>query len=257
MSTDRDTTRIVRSWLEEGVTALPDRVLDTVLDQVPATPQRRSWVPAWRVPMTAQMRSLLAAAAVLIIAVAGYNLLAPDEAVGPSPGPSQTNPRPASSDSPSTLPELSMPGSRADGPAGDYGWTGSLGSRTGMHSVVIVGSEVRMTQLSFTVENDCFTRDAGAQPGPVTVAGLEGMYAEPYVDPGVLFMPRPEPGQTTGAYALPIGGRTLCVYLTWDAMTTPAELDAARQVVESIRGQPFGETGIRIVFRVPARWDTG
>jgi hypothetical protein len=31
MSTDRDTTRIVRSWLEEGVAALPDRVLDTVL----------------------------------------------------------------------------------------------------------------------------------------------------------------------------------------------------------------------------------
>ena len=42
MSTDRDTTRIVRSWLEEGVTELPDRVLDAVLDQLPATPQRRA-----------------------------------------------------------------------------------------------------------------------------------------------------------------------------------------------------------------------
>ena len=48
MSTDRDVTRIVRSWLEEGATALPDRVLDVVLDQVPATPQRRPWWPAWR-----------------------------------------------------------------------------------------------------------------------------------------------------------------------------------------------------------------
>ena len=48
MSTDRDTTRIVRSWLEEGVTALPDRVLDAVLDQVPATSQRRPWWPARR-----------------------------------------------------------------------------------------------------------------------------------------------------------------------------------------------------------------
>ena len=35
MSADRDADRIVRSWLEEGVTALPDRVLDAVLDQVP------------------------------------------------------------------------------------------------------------------------------------------------------------------------------------------------------------------------------
>ena len=48
MSTDRDVTRIVRSWLEEGVTALPDRVLDAVLDQLPATPQRRAPWPARR-----------------------------------------------------------------------------------------------------------------------------------------------------------------------------------------------------------------
>ncbi len=50
MSTERDVTRIVRSWLEEGATALPDRVLDTVLDQLPATSQRRAWWPARRVP---------------------------------------------------------------------------------------------------------------------------------------------------------------------------------------------------------------
>ncbi len=43
MSTERDVNRIVRSWMDEGVTALPDHVLDAVLDQVPATPQRRSW----------------------------------------------------------------------------------------------------------------------------------------------------------------------------------------------------------------------
>ncbi len=49
MSADRDADRIVRSWLEEGVTTLPDRVLDAVLDQVPATPQRRfTWWPARR-----------------------------------------------------------------------------------------------------------------------------------------------------------------------------------------------------------------
>ena len=75
MSTDRDTTRIVRSWLEEGVTALPDRVLDTVLDQVPATPQRRSWRPTWRfVPMNTYSKLAIAAAAVVVVAVLGYNL---------------------------------------------------------------------------------------------------------------------------------------------------------------------------------------
>ena len=35
MSTDRDVARTVRSWLEDGVTTLPDRVLDDVLDQLP------------------------------------------------------------------------------------------------------------------------------------------------------------------------------------------------------------------------------
>ena len=48
MSTDRDTTRIVRSWLEEGRTTLPDWVRDDVLDRLPATPQRRSRGTAWR-----------------------------------------------------------------------------------------------------------------------------------------------------------------------------------------------------------------
>jgi hypothetical protein len=76
MSTDRETTRIVRSWLEEGVTALPDRVLDAVLDQVPATQQRRSWWPTRRfVDMNSAYKFALAAAAVLVVAVVGYNLL--------------------------------------------------------------------------------------------------------------------------------------------------------------------------------------
>ena len=76
MSTDRDTTRIVRSWLEEGATALPDRVLDAVLDQVPATPQRRSWRTAGRhTAMNNTLKIALSAAAVVVVAVVGFNLL--------------------------------------------------------------------------------------------------------------------------------------------------------------------------------------
>ncbi len=41
MSADREITRIVRSWLDEGVTRLPDRALDAVLDQITVTRQRR------------------------------------------------------------------------------------------------------------------------------------------------------------------------------------------------------------------------
>jgi hypothetical protein len=93
MSTDRDTTRIVRSWLEVGATALPDRVLDAVLDQLPATPQRRSWWPARRFrDMNAYAKLAIAAAAVLVVAIIGYNLLPSGaEVSGPGPSPTPTS----------------------------------------------------------------------------------------------------------------------------------------------------------------------
>lgn len=68
--TERDVTRIVRSWLEEGVTSLPDRVLDTVLDQLPATIQRRAWWPARRFgAMNTASRFAAAMGAIAIVAV--------------------------------------------------------------------------------------------------------------------------------------------------------------------------------------------
>jgi len=95
MSTDRETTRVVRSWLDDGVTKLPDRVLDAVLDQVPATPQRRSGWSAWRsYRMSTYAKLAAAAAAVLVVAIAGYQLLPRGGGVGgqptvaPSPSPS-------------------------------------------------------------------------------------------------------------------------------------------------------------------------
>jgi hypothetical protein len=90
MSTDRETTRIVTSWLEEGVMTLPDRVLDRVLDQLPATPQRRSWWAAWRLSdMNTYAKFAIAAAAVVAVALVGYIFLPGRGGVGgPSPTPS-------------------------------------------------------------------------------------------------------------------------------------------------------------------------
>ena len=157
----------------------------------------------------------------------------------------------------STLPDLPLPGTsgRAGGyQAGEYGWTGALGSIAGMHAVVSDGSGFRQTQLVFAVANDCFR--VGGDEVLVTVAGLDGLYVEPYDDSSVGFM-SPRGGETRGAYALPIGDRTLCVYLTWDPATTEGELAAGRQILESLRGQPYGEDGIRITFTLPTGWDTG
>jgi hypothetical protein len=83
MNAERDVSRIVRSWLEEGVTALPERVLDAVLDQVPATPQRRSWWPTRRFArMNNPLRIAIAAAGVLAIAIIGIQFLPPNSGVG-------------------------------------------------------------------------------------------------------------------------------------------------------------------------------
>jgi hypothetical protein len=115
MSTDRDTTRLVRSWLEEGVTALPDRILDAVLDQVPATPQRRSWSPARRFAQMNNVRIAIAAAAVVVVAVIGYNLLPRSDSLGAQPTPI---PSPTTTPGPSALPAV-VP-ARADIPPGTY-----------------------------------------------------------------------------------------------------------------------------------------
>jgi hypothetical protein len=96
MTADRDVTSIVRSWLEDGATALPDRVLDRVLDELPATPQRRPFWSAWRSRrMNSVLKLALATAAVVAVVMAGIYFLPRNSAqVGgqgvPSPSPEPT-----------------------------------------------------------------------------------------------------------------------------------------------------------------------
>jgi hypothetical protein len=173
------------------------------------------------------------------------------ESVAPTPD----SPQPLAS----MLPALGMPGRNGSGePAGVYGWNGPLGASSGMHHVVGEGSASgsRQTVLVFVNKNDCFAGWIGPDPAPITIAGQDGRYVEPYQDPPEMFG-SPRSGATSGAYALPVGDRTVCVYLSWDAATTPEELEAARQVVESIRAQPYGRESIRINFTLPQGWDTG
>ena len=69
MRSEKETTRIVRAWLEDGVTVLPDRVIDRVLDDVPTTRQRR----IWQAPV-GPARVLVAAAVVVVMVVGGVTL---------------------------------------------------------------------------------------------------------------------------------------------------------------------------------------
>jgi hypothetical protein len=105
MTTERDPrTRTVLSWLREDAHENAERVLLRALDEVDATPQRRSWLPARR---STQMNRLFlaasAAAAVLAVAIVGYGLLPvsnpggqatvmPSTAPTSSPGRTRTGP---------------------------------------------------------------------------------------------------------------------------------------------------------------------
>ena len=82
MSTDRDTTRIVRSWLRTAEHESADRVLGTVLDRLDATPQRRAtWWPARRLPELNNTAKLVLGAAAVVVAA-----LHPPAARRPKPG---------------------------------------------------------------------------------------------------------------------------------------------------------------------------
>jgi hypothetical protein len=105
MSTDRDTTRIVRSWLDEGVTVVPDRVLDAVLDQVPMIHQRRVFWPARRFSnLNTYVRLGLIAAAVLAVAIVGIGFFGRSTNVGQPPATKSSapslQPSPASASNP-------------------------------------------------------------------------------------------------------------------------------------------------------------
>lgn len=117
MSSDPETTRMVRSWLDEGVTQLPDRVLDAVLDQVPGIPQRRAaWWPP-RGPLTARtvlQFELVAAVVAVVILIGIHSLGGTSKVGGPGVGPTPTQastaeptatPEPSSSTLESSLPE--------------------------------------------------------------------------------------------------------------------------------------------------------
>jgi hypothetical protein len=104
MSTDRDVTRIVRSWLHEDGYEDADRILNVVLDEIDTTPQRRaSWLARRFPPMNSNfVRVALAAAALVIVAVVGYQFLGDSNTGGP--GVTET-PQPTAS--PAVTPEPS------------------------------------------------------------------------------------------------------------------------------------------------------
>ena len=143
MTTERDPgTRIVLSWLREETHENAERVLLRALDEVDTTPQRRSWWPAWRSNrMNTYAKLLAAAAAVLVVAVVGYQFLPRNGGIG---GPSTIAPSP----SPALLARGTFTALVGGGYAVDIDATGGASSVTGS---MIVSQKTR----GFTVDLEC------------------------------------------------------------------------------------------------------
>ena len=103
MSAERDVNRIVRSWIRAEEHESADRVLQTVLSRLDTTPQRRHmWPPRRFAQVNKYAQAAIVAAAVLVVAVVGYNLLpgvsGPAGPGTPAPTANQTlTPSPAAS----------------------------------------------------------------------------------------------------------------------------------------------------------------
>ncbi|MGH3372631.1 MAG: hypothetical protein ACRDPR_21810, partial [Nocardioidaceae bacterium] len=182
MSSDRDTTRIVRSWLDEGATVLPDRVLDAVLDQVPATPQRRSWWPARRfADMNTLAKLAIAAAAVVVVAVfiglqvfGGSNVGGPGLTGAPSQTP-ESSPSPTPTLSPVPTPAAEIP------PAGPLAIGSHAMTLGGVRLSIEIPTDGWISNGQFGIDKGNFELDTPDAAGFIfwTHSAADNVYADP------------------------------------------------------------------------------
>ena len=159
MNTERDVARIVRSWLRTDEHVSADRVLETVLARLDTTRQRRSWWPARRNPdMNTYARLAIVAAAVVVVAIVGINLLPASGRVGGS-GPSTSSP-------PSTTPSPTLQPNPSSSPAAVFPPKGKLALGT-RHSMTLEGVPFSFTvPTSDWVSNGTFGIDKSTGVGP-------------------------------------------------------------------------------------------
>jgi hypothetical protein len=188
--TARDPDRLIRIYLSEGETNLPDRSFDAVRRDIHRTRQRVVIGP-WREPdMTSLAKVAIAAAAVVAIAFAWINF-------GPSQGgngvgaPQTPTPTATTAPPPSASPRA-LPNSGLIEP-GRY-WLNPVGIRdqtTAPRIALTVPAGWTAREGSF-VDKNYDTTDAGA--GPALVAWqMSGTFVDPCTN-HVLVEPTPGPG---------------------------------------------------------------
>ena len=145
--TENDFDRTARLWLEDGPTDMPDRALQSALDEIHVTRQRRARWPARRFSsMGNTVRLAAGVAAIVVVAFVGINLISSGSGgIGGRGATPTPTPTPSPSPTPSPTPSLRalVVGSAVSLEAGTYvtadpflsrvtftvpaGWFGNLG----------------------------------------------------------------------------------------------------------------------------------
>jgi len=195
MTAHRDPDRLIRTFLSEGQTDLPDRAFDAVRRDIHRTRQRVVIGP-WREPdMSTLARVAVAAAAVVVLGVAWVNF-GPRQGVGTSPTPTASpSASPSASAQPSSIAAASalplIPGGNTPIPAGTYrlglgdasdtarivatigeGWRSDDGALLFLDSARPDGVAFGAWPVAETVIDPC-TNHAAKKPTPP--AGVEGI----------------------------------------------------------------------------------
>ncbi len=126
MNQRSDIDRLLRHWMDDGPTTMPDRVVDVVADRISIQRQRRSWRLLRRLPMNPFLKLGAVAAAVLVVGVVAWNLLpgAAGPGVTPTPTPTADVPSIAPTAVPTPSPSPSAAAFACDDPA--FGCSGVL-----------------------------------------------------------------------------------------------------------------------------------
>jgi hypothetical protein len=101
MNRTPDVELVLRDYFADDSSSAPDHVLDVIEERIMRQPQQRAWRISWRDShVNSYLKPLLAVAAIVVVAVAGFAILRPSGAgVGGAPA-TET---PTLSPAPSTL----------------------------------------------------------------------------------------------------------------------------------------------------------
>jgi hypothetical protein len=272
MSTDRDVTRIVRSWLRTDEHESADRVLDAVLEALDTTPQRRAtWWSAWRhSDMNTFAKIGVAAAVVTVAALLGFNYL-----IAPNIGGPQSSAEPTSTPVAYVWPgrpDPLDPGTYSNSfdtglpfdvvftvPAGWY-HRGSELTDTGFGQEAETKGAIGVWQIDGLRGDPCTPgRETDSAIGPSVTSAIEGLrsipgldastpvptslggYAGQYVETTVrdnIPCPPAELGEHARHWVIDVDGDVLVISATSYPGASTADLAELQSIVSSIRFTP-------------------